>query len=118
MTDSQPDTDSTDSEPDAEPHEGVAGADAEPARPADEADAEADDDGVDTNRLRDYVERGVLAALFLFALVAAFRFYFAASNTIDYWVAGPYQSAFQAAFNLVVLLVVAAAILRQLQRMR
>lgn len=90
---------------------------------ASDVDAEADpsdgtDSGVDTDRLRRYVERGFLAALFLFALVAAFRFYFAASNAVSYWVATRYQSAFQAAFNLVVLLVVVAAIVWQLRRMR
>jgi hypothetical protein len=86
----------------------------------DEADETDDGDGsvVDTGRVRRYVERAVLAGLLLFALVAAFRFYFAASNALSYWVATPYESAFQAAFNLVVLLVVGAAILRQLQRMR
>jgi hypothetical protein len=50
--------------------------------------------------------------------VVAFRFYFAASNAVSYWVAEPYESAFQAAFNLVVLLLVGAGIVRQVRRMR
>jgi hypothetical protein len=112
-----PETDSDSTAPETD-SDSTAPDDSTPA--ADETaaeDAEASAT-VDTDRLRSYLERAVLAALFLFALVAAFRFYFAASNAVSYWVADPYESAFQAAFNLVVLLFVGAAILRQLGRMR
>lgn len=51
-----------------------------------------------------YVRYVVLAGFTLLALVALLRFYFAASATIDTWVSTEYRSMFQAAFNLVVLL--------------
>ena len=98
--------------PDAATDEGT------PAATAEETDATADEADSDDDRLRRYVERAVLAVLFLFAIVVAFRFYFAASNAVSYWVAEPYESAFQAAFNLVVLLLVGAGIVRQVRRMR
>lgn len=64
----------------------------------------------DTTDLVRYARYALLAGLTLVALVATFRFYFAVSNTIDSWVAREYRSLFQAAFNLVVLLVAAIGI--------
>jgi hypothetical protein len=68
---------------------------------------ETTDDSADLVR---YARYALLAGLTLLALVATFRFYFAVSNTIDSWVAREYRSLFQAAFNLVVLLVAAVGI--------
>lgn len=85
---------------------------------AEDRNAGAAGGGMNAERLRGYFDRAVLAGLFLFALVAAFRFYFAASNAVAYWVGDAYESTFQAAFNLVVLLVVGAGIAYQLRRMR
>jgi hypothetical protein len=75
--------------------------------PADEQREHSDGDTIDLVR---YARYALLAGLTLVALVATFRFYFAVSNTIDTWVAREYRSLFQAAFNLVVLLVAAIAI--------
>ena len=44
------------------------------------------------------------AILILVALVATFRFYFAASNAINSFVTHEFRSLFQAIFNLVILL--------------
>jgi hypothetical protein len=72
---------------------------------------EPDDEPTDdTSDLVRYARYALLAGLTLVALVATFRFYFAVSNTIDSWVAREYRSLFQAAFNLVVLLVAAIGI--------
>jgi hypothetical protein len=57
-----------------------------------------------------YARYALLGGLTLLALVATLRFYFAASNAIDIWVARQYRPLFQAAFNLVVLLVAAVGI--------
>lgn len=57
-----------------------------------------------------YARYALLGGLTLLALVATLRFYFAVSNTIDLWVAREYRSLFQAAFNLVVLLLAAISI--------
>jgi hypothetical protein len=73
---------------------------------ADQPDETTDD----TTDLVRYARYALLAGLTLLALVATFRFYFAVSNTIDSWVAREYRSLFQAAFNLVVLLVAAVGI--------
>jgi len=40
----------------------------------------------------------------LLALVATFRFYFAASQAIQVWISEDFVSVFQAAFNLLVLI--------------
>lgn len=54
---------------------------------------------------REYLLKGALVILTLFAVFAAFRFYSSASTAINVWVADEYRSLFQAGFNLVVLLV-------------
>lgn len=79
--------------------------DAEHVDPATERSA---DDG--TEDLVRYARYALLAGLTLLALLATVRFYFAVSTTIDRWVAREYRSLFQAAFNLVVLLVAAIGI--------
>jgi uncharacterized membrane protein len=55
--------------------------------------------------------------LALLALLATVRFYFAVSTTIDRWVAREHRSLFQAAFNLVVLLVAAIGISWEVRKM-
>lgn len=55
-------------------------------------------------RLAWLVQIGALVLLCLLALVATFRFYFAASRAIEVWIADDFVSLFQAAFNLLVLI--------------
>lgn len=78
------------------------------AGPVDPATERSADDG--TEDLVRYARYALLAGLALLALLATVRFYFAVSTTIDRWVAREYRSLFQAAFNLVVLLVAAIGI--------
>ena len=54
-------------------------------------------------RLAWVVQVGALVVLSLVALLATFRFYFAASEAITVWISDDYVSVFQAAFNLLVL---------------
>ncbi|PSQ07458.1 hypothetical protein BRC95_04500 [Halobacteriales archaeon QS_5_68_33] len=56
-------------------------------------------------RLAWVVQVGALVVLSLVALLATFRFYFAASEAITVWIADDYVLVFQAAFNLLVLVV-------------
>ena len=56
-------------------------------------------------RLAWVVQVGALVVLSLVALLATFRFYSAASEAITVWIADDYVSVFQAAFNLLVLVV-------------
>ena len=91
-----------------------------PAPDADGADdppegSTATDDGRNVARLLNYL---LLAGLSVFALAAAVQFYLNAAATIGRWVAPAYRSAFQAAFNLAVLLVTVAGASRQLDRVR
>lgn len=60
----------------------------------------------------------VIAGLALLALIATLQFYFAASRTINTWIAREYQSLFQALFNLTIMLLAGAGILWQLQKLR
>ena len=79
--------------------------------PDDSADATpaSVDHTTDTgSRLVTFVEYAAFGILCLLALVATFRFYFAASEAIRIWFNRDWVPVFQAAFNLVVL--VAAAI--------
>ncbi|WP_276258212.1 hypothetical protein [Haloglomus litoreum] len=76
--------------------------------PADDPPTDdTDEEGRDLVR---YARYALLGGLTLLALVATLRFYFAASNAIDIWVARQYRPLFQAAFNLVVLLLAAIGI--------
>lgn len=65
-----------------------------------------------------YVSYALLAGLSLLALIAALQFYVNASSALNQWIADEYRSLFQAAFNLVVLLVAAAGITWQVRRLR
>ncbi|WP_373190126.1 hypothetical protein [Halolamina sp.] len=67
--------------------------------------------------LRRKANYALLAGLSLLALIAALQFYLNASSVINQWVTHEYRSLFQAAFNLVVLLVAAAGISRQVRRL-
>lgn len=75
-----------------------------------------DDDG-GQDELRRRLNYALLAGLSLLALVAALQFYLNASATINQWVTNEYRSLFQATFNLVVLLITAAGIGRQVRRL-
>jgi hypothetical protein len=55
------------------------------------------------NKLVTVVEYAAFGILCLLALVATFRFYFAASEAIRLWFSPDFVPVFQAAFNLVVL---------------
>lgn len=57
-----------------------------------------------------YLYWTALAALVLLAAVALLRFYLSASRAISVWVTREYRPLFQAAFNLVVLLVTGVGI--------
>ena len=82
----------------------------EPASDGDETDEGMDD-------LRQKLNYALLAGLSLLALIAALQFYFNASSAINQWVTREYRSLFQAVFNLVVLLLTAAGISRQVRRL-
>lgn len=68
---------------------------------ADSTDAGADSKGQTVIRA---LQWAAFAILLLVALVATFQFYFAASNTINEFVARRYRPPFHMAFNLVILL--------------
>ncbi|QLH78718.1 hypothetical protein HZS55_16100 [Halosimplex rubrum] len=59
--------------------------------------------GVDGRDIVGYVQWAAFAILCLLALVATFRFYFAASEAIRVWFSPDFVPVFQAVFNLVVL---------------
>jgi hypothetical protein len=84
---------------------------------SDPSSSEPESGGRRLDDLGRYLNYGAIALLSLFALVAAFRFYFAASNSVSTWVTDEYVSIFQAAFQLVVLLVAVAGIAWQLRRL-
>lgn len=65
-----------------------------------------------------YLEWGAMAGLGLVALIAVFRFYFAASRAISVWISPDFEPVFQAAFNLVVLLLAATGIVVFARRRR
>jgi len=86
-------------------------------RPSD-ATAETDEP---TRSTADRVRRGLdyllLAGLAIFALVAAVGFYTSAQGAIRTWVSPDFRPVVSAAFNLVVLLVVGAGLVRQVRRL-
>ncbi|MEF8850853.1 MAG: hypothetical protein V5A44_08445 [Haloarculaceae archaeon] len=69
-------------------------------------------------RLAWLVQVGALVILCLVALVATFRFYFAASEAIRVWIADDFVSVFQAAFNLLVLVACAYGVSVLVRRLR
>lgn len=83
---------------------------AEAGQPDDAVVADESSEGrtVTGSRLVGFVEYATFALLCLLALVATFRFYFAASEAIRLWFSPDFVPVFQAAFNLLVL--VAAAL--------
>ena len=117
-TDPEPDTDPATETADSSPpmsHTTDTADDPNADTTVDDATATTDD----TTDLVRYARYALLGGLTLLALVATLRFYFAASNAIDIWVAREFRPLFQAAFNLVVLLLAAVGIsweLRQVSR--
>jgi hypothetical protein len=89
-----------------------------PAMSTDTTDAPSTDDEPANDRgdLVRYAHYALLGGLTLLALVATLRLYLAASTAIDIWVAREYRPLFQAAFNLVVLLLAAVGISWEVQQ--
>lgn len=73
------------------------------------------DEGRDLRRTLNYV---LLAGLSLLALIATLQLYLNVSTTINQWISQEYRSLFQAAFNLVVLLLVGTGMVWQVRRLR
>ncbi|NHX35885.1 MULTISPECIES: hypothetical protein [Halolamina] len=73
------------------------------------------DEGRDLRRTLNYV---LLAGLSLLALIATLQLYLNVSSAINQWISHEYRSLFQAAFNLVVLLLVGTAMVWQVRRLR
>jgi len=73
------------------------------------------DEGRDLRRTLNYV---LLAGLSLLALIATLQLYLNVSATINQWISQEYRSLFQAAFNLVVLLLVGTGMVWQVRRLR
>lgn len=67
--------------------------------------------------LRRKLNYAMLFGLGLLAMIAVIQFYLNMSSVINQWVTHEFRSLFQALFNLVVLLVVGAAISRQVKRL-
>lgn len=65
-----------------------------------------------------YLYWGAFATLLALALLATVRFYLSASRTIEIWVAPDFAPAFQAAFNLAVVLACAVGLSLLVRRMR
>jgi len=68
------------------------------------------DDAPDGRDIVGYVQWATFAILCLLALLATFRFYFAASEAIRVWFSPDFVPVFQAVFNLVVLVASAVGI--------
>lgn len=87
---------------------------------ASDVDEDADVDGTPTadagesrlgsRTLRRYLTYAALVGLGLLAAISVLQFYLNASSAISQWVAPEFRNAFQAAFNLAVLLATLAAI--------
>ncbi|WP_435115090.1 hypothetical protein [Halolamina sp. C58] len=80
-----------------------------------EAEPNRTDEGRDLRRTLNYV---LLAGLSLVALIATLQLYFNVSSAINQWISHEYRSLFQAAFNLVVLLLVGSGMVWQVRRIR
>lgn len=72
----------------------------------------------DPDQVVRYLQWAVLAVLALFGLVAAISLYVSFGRIIDVWVTTEFQPVFRAAFNLLVLLIVAGGISVLLRRIR
>ena len=62
--------------------------------------------------MREFLEKTVLLALVVFGFLVAIRTYLSASAFIGSWIDPRYVDLFQAGFNLAVLLLIAAAVLK------
>lgn len=71
----------------------------------------------DADGVVQYLQWGLLALLVLFGLAAAVGLYTSVGRIIQVWVASEFQPVFNAAFNLLVLLLVAAGITGVLRRL-
>ncbi len=80
-------------------------------RPADRADAPTAD------RVRRGLDYLLLVGLAIFALVAAVGFYTSAQGAIRTWTSPEFRPVVSAAFDLVVLLMVSAGLVRQIRRL-
>lgn len=120
MTDSEPPTD----EPNAESLPDEVAAEAAPDEVQTDNTAAGEESTPDGNatddreggRLRGYLDRALLVAFLLLAVVAALQFYFQAGAAIEVWITDPYEPLAKAAFNLAVLLLAAAGLSYQLRR--
>jgi hypothetical protein len=95
------------------------GQDARTDETAGEEEPPADDDverGLDGG-IRRKLNYALLFGLGLLAFIAVIQFYLNMSSVINQWVTREFRSLFQAVFNLVVLLVVGAAISWQVKRL-
>lgn len=77
----------------------------------------ADSSLPDADAVVRYLQWGLLALLVLFGLAAAVGLYTSVGRIIEVWVAREFQPVFNAAFNLLVLLLVAAGISGLLHRL-
>jgi hypothetical protein len=75
-----------------------------PTEEAPSGEGTSGDSRTSGERLAWLVQIGALVVLCLLALLATFRFYFAASQAIGVWISDDFVSVFQAAFNLLVLI--------------
>ncbi|MFB6194603.1 MAG: hypothetical protein ABEI80_00390 [Haloplanus sp.] len=80
-------------------------------------DSSTDADDRDYSRARRYANYAILLVLGLLAFIAVIRLYLSISSAITTWITDEYRSLFQAAFNLVVLLVTGIGISYQLRRL-
>ena len=103
------DTD-TESDPVPDPSTDDAATDAD-------ATTDADEDEQTGSRARRYANYVVLGVLGILAFVAVVQLYLSVSRVITTWITSEYRSLFQAAFNLVVLLLAGLGISYQLRRM-
>ncbi|MFW5934512.1 MAG: hypothetical protein ACOCQL_01530 [Halolamina sp.] len=85
------------------------------AKPPTSARRADGDEGRDLRRTLNYV---LLAGLSLLALIATLQLYLNVSSAINQWISHEYRSLFQAAFNLVVLLLVGTGMVWQVRRLR
>jgi len=66
----------------------------------------------------EYAQKAFLAALVVVGVYLALRFYWSVVSFIDIWAPREYADLFEALFNLAVLMLVAAAFVRQLAKVR
>lgn len=72
---------------------------------------------LDAARLRELLDRALLAAFVFVAIVAAFGFYTQTGVAIETWVAPAYEPVVKAVFNLALLSTAVAGVSRQLRRL-